>query len=129
MSLDNQIIEEWYVCFKDVPNKHWVQRFLNKGFRHCYAFKESPGGKFIILVEPMRSHLDIDIVPLNKENFTKMTDCNKFVKVIVQYDLNKDRGHFCRFSCVEVVKSLIGVKSFWTFTPYQLYKRLLKCQH
>lgn len=125
MSLDNDVIEEWYVCFKDVPNKHWIQRFIKNGFGHCYAFKESPGGQFLIIAEPMRSHLDIDIIPNNKANFEQLTKCNKLVKVIIKYDLTKDRGHFCRFNCVEVVKSLIGVNSFWTFTPYQLYKRLI----
>ncbi len=125
MSSDNDVIEEWYVCFKDVPNKHWIQRFIKKGFRHCYAFKESPGGQFLIIAEPMRSHLDIDIITNNKANFEQLTKCNKLVTVIVRYDLTKDRGHFCRFNCVEVVKSLIGVSSFWTFTPYQLYKRLI----
>lgn len=128
MSLDDEVIEEWHVCFKDVPNKHWFQRFMKKGFYHCYAFKESPGGQFLIIVEPMRSHVDVDIVPNNKVNLAKMTNCNKLVRVIVKYDLSKDRGHFCRFNCVEVVKSLLGIKSFWTFTPYQLYKRLSTCQ-
>ena len=122
----DDIIEEWYVCFKDVPNKHWIHIFLETGFGHCYAFKESPGGQFLIIAEPMRSHLDIDIIPNNKLNIEQLTNCNKFVKVIVKYDLTKDRGHLCRFNCVEVVKSLIGVYSFWTFTPYQLYKRLTK---
>ncbi len=126
MSLDNDVIEEWHVGFKDVPNKHWVQRFLKDGFRHSYAFKESPGGQFLIVVEPMRSHIDIDVVPNNKENLAKMTNCNKLVRVIVKYDLTKDRGHFCRFNCVEAVKSLLGMKSFLTFTPWQLYKRLIK---
>ena len=120
------IVEEWYVCFKDVPNKHWIQRFIKKGFRHCYAFKESPGGQFLIVAEPMRSHLDIDIIPNSKESVEQLTNCNKFVRVIVRYDTTKDRGHLCRFNCVEVVKSLIGVSTFWTFTPYQLYKRLTK---
>ena len=126
MYLDNDVIEEWYVCFKGVENKHWIQRYLKNGFYHCYAFKESPGGQFLIIVEPMRSHVDIDIVLNNEQNLTKMTNCNKIVRVIVKYDLAKDRGHFCRFNCVEVVKSLIGMKSFLTFTPYQLYKRLTK---
>jgi len=119
-------IEEWYICFKDVPTKHWVQRFLKKGFYHCYAFKLSPGGQFLMVAEPMRSHLHIDLVPANDENLNILLDCNKYVKVIVKIDTAKDRGHFCRFNCVEVVKSLIGLKSFWTFTPYQLYKELLK---
>lgn len=125
MSSDD-VIEEWYVCFKSVSTKHWVQRLLKPGFYHCYAFKESPGGQFLMLVDPMRSHVDFDLLPNNKENIAKMTNCNKFVRVIVKYDLSKDRGNFCRFNCVEVVKSLLGMKSFWTFTPWQLYKRLTK---
>ena len=125
MSSGDDIIEEWHVCFKDVPNKHWIQRFIKKGFLHCYAFKESPGGQYWMIVEPMRSHVDFDIIPKSKENFEQLTNCNKLVTVVVRYDLTKDRGHFCRFNCVEVVKSLIGVSSFWTFTPYQLYKRLI----
>lgn len=122
----DDIIEEWYVCFKDTPTKHWIQHILKIGFHHCYAFKESPGGEFLILVDPMRSHVDVDMVRNNTENLTKMTNCNKVVRVIVKYNLKKDRGHFCRFNCVEVVKSLIGMNSFWTLTPYQLYKRLTK---
>jgi len=124
-----EVVEEWHVCFKDVDEKHWVQLVLEKGFSHCYAFKESPGGQFIMLVEPMRSHLDIDLLPNNEESLAKIMDCNKVVTVVVTYDLTKDRGHICRFNCVEVVKSLIGIDSFWTWTPHQLYKRLLKCQH
>jgi hypothetical protein len=34
------------------------------------------------------------------------------------------RHTLCVFNCVEVVKSLIGVRAFWCWTPYQLYKRL-----
>lgn len=126
MSLGNEVVEEWFVCFKDVGRKHWVQKFLKTGYQHCYAFKTSPGGQFLVIAEPMRSHLDIDIVQLNDDNLNKLLDCTEYVQVVVSYDLTKDRGHFCRFNCVEVVKSLIGLKSFWTFTPYQLYKRLIK---
>lgn len=77
-----------------------------------------------MIAEPMRSHLHLDLVPVSDDNFVELTKCNKFVKVIVDIDTKVDRGHLCRFNCVEVVKSLIGMKSFWTFTPYQLYKKL-----
>jgi len=129
MSSDD-VIEEWTVCFTDYEtHKHWVQWLLKPGFFHCYAFKESPGGQFLMLVEPMRSHVDIDLLPNTPENLAKMTSCHKVVKVIVKYDLSQERGHICRFNCVEVVKSLLGINSFWCWTPWQLYKRLLKCQH
>lgn len=125
MSSDD-VIEEWFICFCDVKRKHWIQRVLKPGFHHVKAFKHSPGGQFMVLVDSMRSHLDIDIVPLNEENIAKYTEGCKVVTVVVKYDLLFDRGHFCRFNCVEVVKSLLGIRSFWTFTPYQLYKRLTR---
>ena len=126
MSLDNELIEEWYVCFKDAEVKHWIQRVLKPGFEHCYAFKTSPGGQFYIVLNPAYSHLDVDLLNINEENFAKLTNNCKFVKVIVKYDAKLKRGSICHFNCVEVVKALIGVKGFFVFTPYQLYKRIIK---
>ena len=124
MSLDNEIIEEWTICFGGRCEKHWVQKLLKIGYYHCYAFKLSPGGQFYIVVNPVRSHTHIDLLPVNEDTFNELTNCTKFVKVICSINVNNDRGHFCRFNCVEMVKSLIGVSSFWTWTPYQLYRRL-----
>jgi len=124
MSSDNEITEEWYVCFGGKCEKHWVQKLLRVGFYHCYAFKLSPGGQFYIVVNPVRSHTDIDLLPVNDENFNKLTNCTKFVKVICNINADKDRGHVCRFNCVEMIKSLIGVSSFWTWTPLQLYRSI-----
>jgi len=104
-----------------------VQKYLKVGFHHCYAFKESPGGKFLLIVNPVRSFLEIDMTPNTPENFNKLTSCTKYVRVVVKYDLTLDRGHFCRFNCVEVIKSLLGIKETKIFTPYQLFKRLKKC--
>lgn len=119
-----KIIEEWYICFGGECEKHWVQKILKPGFFHCWAFKLSPGGQFYITVNATRSHTDIDLLPVTSENFAELTKGYKFVKVIVNIDVQKDRGHLCRFNCVEQVKSLIGLSEFWTWTPYQLYKRL-----
>lgn len=124
--VDSSIIEEWYVCFDGTERKHWIQRCLKQGFYHCYAFKKSPGGQFYILIDPTRSFTRVDMAPVSEEAFQELTNCNIFVKVVVKIDATQDRGHFCRFNCVEVIKSLIGLKSFWTWTPHQLYKRLLK---
>lgn len=126
MSSGNQIIEEWYICFKDAETKHWIQRLLQKGFEHCYAFKTSPGGQFYIVLDSSFSHLGVDLLAVNEENFNTLTNNSKFVKIIVTYDVTRTRGGICHFNCVEVVKALIGVKGFFIFTPYQLYKRVIK---
>ena len=126
MSLDDELIEEWYVCFSNAKYNHWIQRILKTGYEHCYAFKVSPGGQFYITLNPTYSHLDVDLLPVTDENFNILTNGVKFVKVIVKYNPTQKRGGICHFNCVEVVKSLIGVKGFFIFTPYQLYKRVTK---
>ena len=123
MSSD-KIIEEWIICFGGDCQKHWVQRLLKPGYFHCFAFKLSPGGQFYIVINGTRSHTHVDLLPANDDNFNKLTNDYKFVKVIAEIDVLKDRGHLCRFNCVEQVKSLLGLSEFWTWTPYQLYKRL-----
>lgn len=123
MSSD-KVIEEWFVCFEDAEPKHWLQRFMKPGFKHVMAFKYSPGGKFLIVVEPLFSHTSIDLIEATPENVAIMKLGCKVVTVITEHELSFDRGGICRFNCVEVVKSLLGIKSFFTFTPYQLYRRL-----
>ena len=66
----------------------------------------------------------IDLVPADNENYKALTEGVTFVNVVATIDLRKDRGHICRINCVEIIKSFLGINSFFTFTPYQLYKRL-----
>lgn len=114
----------WTVCFTGDASKHWIQRFLKKGFYHTYAFTLSGGGQFFIVIDPTKSHTNVDIIVANNANFKMLTDNAIFINAILDIDINKDRGGFCRFNCVELVKSLLGIESFFTFTPHQLYKRL-----
>ncbi len=114
----------WTVCFAGATRKHWVQRFLKDGFEHCYAFTASPGGKFFMLVDPIRSYTMLDLLPADDDTYKELTEGVTFVNVVATIDIRKDRGHFCRINCVEVIKSFLGINSFFTLTPYQLYKRL-----
>jgi hypothetical protein len=77
-----------------------------------------------MLVDPIRSYTMIDLIPVSDESFEELTENVTFLTVVATIDLTKDRGHFCRFNCVEMIKALIGLKSFWTFTPKQLYRKL-----
>jgi len=117
-------VVEWYICFKDVEESHWFQKYLKKGFKHCYAFSLSPGGSFYQVVDPARAYTLIDLYPVNDEIFAELTNCHEYVKIVKVIDRESHRGTICHFNCVEVVKSLIGMASFFTFTPYQLYRKL-----
>lgn len=115
---------EWFVCFKDVKESHWFQKYLKPGFKHCYAFSLSPGGQFYQVVDPARAFTLVELYPKTDEMFDELTNCNEYVKIVSVIDREKHRGTICHFNCVEVVKSLIGMDSFFTFTPYQLYRKI-----
>ena len=123
-TLDDNVIEEWTVVFRDPIKYHWCQKYLKKGFLHCFAFKRSPGGQFYMVVDPARSHIHIDLLPCNDETFQAPTKNNHYVTIIKSINLDYDRGGFCRFNCVEVVKGLLGISAPWAITPYQLFRRL-----
>ena len=101
-------------------------KFLKKDFKHVYAVKESPGKKFWLIVDPMVSHTGVDLKAKTQycdiKMFMKKND--KCIKIVSKITPGQERWSFCVINCVEIVKSLIGLRSFWTMTPYQLYKKL-----
>jgi hypothetical protein len=118
-------IQEYYIIFTSSKHDNWMIRMLTAPFQHVYAIKESPGKQFWIIVNPLVTHTDIDILPVSKYNHirTLVHKNDKIIKVRANIK-NKERWTFCVINCVEVVKSLLGIRSFWTFTPRQLYKYL-----
>lgn len=76
-----------------------------------------------IAVNGIHSHTDMEIVE-NIEDLTRKDA--KIVYFSNKIDENMYRGTLCWFNCVEVVKAHIGIKSFWTWTPYQLFQLLEK---
>ena len=71
------------------------------------------------------THTHVDIYPVDDyPNIRMMTDDgDKIVKV--RANIKEDeRWTLCIINCVEVVKSLLGIRSFKTVTPRQLYKYL-----
>jgi hypothetical protein len=118
-------IQEYYIIFTSSKHDNWMIRMLTAPFQHVYAIKKSPGKQFWIIVNPLVTHTDIDIKPVKEySNIRMLTQKgDKIIKVKANIK-NKERWTFCVINCVEVVKSLLGIRSFWTFTPRQLYKYL-----
>lgn len=116
---------EWYVIFTTSSYNHFIMPFLNKDIRHCYA---------------VARHDEYTWVVVNTSyHFTKVNVISAFdyphIRSIVGEDAKivkvssklgrKNRNMLCYFNCVEVVKSLLGIKRFFIWTPYQLYRYLL----
>ncbi len=125
MDATNKHVEHWYVIFRKTTLNHWVFRWLDPEFQHCYAIKESPGGEFWMVVDAKNSVTEVKL--LSKVDYPHIRSIEPdgvilSIKAII--NPNNYRYTLCVFNCVEVVKSLLGIKAFWCWTPYQLYKRL-----
>ena len=120
-------IEDYYIIFANTRHRHWLLKRLENKFQHVFAVKKSAGGHFWIRINPLISHTCIDIVPVSQYPTigTLLLDPENSVVIPVTATINDNERHtLCIFNCVEVVKSLLGIRAFWIWTPYQLYKYL-----
>ena len=117
--------EHYYVIFRKTRLKHWVFKWLDSELQHVYAVKESPGGEFWIVIDGKNSVTQVNL--LSKVDYPHIR-CIEPDSVILSIraiiDTSSYRHTLCVFNCVEQVKALLGIRAFWVWTPYQLYKRL-----
>lgn len=115
----------WYVVFTSTDQDHWIYKFIDRQFGHVYAVKSINDYQWLV-IQPRVNVTQAKI--MLKSQYPHIRDLvsidDRVIKVSVES--TKSRGALNWFSCVEQVKALIGVKSFWTLTPKQLYKGLLR---
>ncbi len=103
-----------FVFFTDT--NRWYRRFLKKGFGHCYA---------MILDEELNWHVIEPFVNYGKISNGKHTRLiySHFVKIKVKTTC---RVKFFLPTCAGIIKYFLGVKGWYIFTPYQLWRKLLR---
>jgi hypothetical protein len=125
MDQSNRFVEDWYIIFKRSPLKHWIFRWMDKELQHCYAVKESAGGEFWIILDSKSCHLEARIESkLNYPHIRCLEPDSVILSIRAIIRPESYRHTLCIFNCVEVCKSVLGIRAFWCWTPYQLYKRL-----
>jgi len=119
-------VVDYYIIFVNTDYRNVFLKRLKQGFQHVIAVKKSCGGKFWIVTNPMQNYTLIDIIPIrdypNVRDLILHPDAT-----VVEYrafikDRKRHRVHF--MSCVEITKSLLGIRAAWVVTPWQLYKYL-----
>ena len=116
----------YYVIFEH--NEAWWTRFFRPGYRHVSVVVKLKEGVFIH-VNPYKRSLDYTVLTL--EDVNKLFDyeyCSDIVVCTLEHKLDTYSINYkpSVFSCVELVKRTIGIKKWWVFTPYQLYKYITK---
>ena len=128
MDTTTKHIEQWHIVFTKTTLKHWIFKWLDPCFQHCYAVKESPGGEFWIIVDSKNCYTDVRIESkIDYPHIRCLAPDSVILTIQAIIDPNQYRYTLGISDCVDSCKSVLGIRAFWCWTPYQLYKRLL-CQ-
>ena len=114
----------WIIVFEDRPSER-IFRFLRKGFRHCYAFRQEHGGwRKLDPMNPIEPASDI--IPVSGTNLLAALAASGAVVLQVKQEANimTSRHRLCPLTCVEILKHLLGMRASALFTPWGLYRRL-----
>ena len=122
-----------FICYEEPADLSWWQRFIKKGFRHCFIIHWN--GAYWMRIEKLKGYhepealLFLDSYGLGNENIKPYFESKGYtcqnVELTERVD-NKLRAIFALDSCVEYCKCFIGIKAPFAITPYQLYKLIEK---
>lgn len=114
--------DNYYVVFCDSKSK-WLQ-WLKPGFQHCYIMRNE-FNKVWTVIQDSEKRLDVSTYLF--EDYPTPLDFAKPGATVLKasrVEVGGLRGHLCYFSCVEVVKAVLGIRKPFIVTPYQLYRCL-----
>lgn len=115
----------WHIFFKPTTLKHWIFRWLNPEIQHCYMVKESEGGEFWIIMDRKGCCTDVRIESKLNYPHVRMLDPDSVMLSIRAIITPSAYQHTLGInSCVDVCKGALGLRQFWIWTPYQLYRYL-----
>ena len=104
----------WLIVFEE--GSHPLAPWIKDGFGHCWAAK--PRGEGWLIFNPSHSHLQVDVVTI--DCMADMLGDSRHIWVDAQPQRFRTPS---LFTCVEAVKSLLGIGGL-IFTPYQLWRYL-----
>lgn len=114
----------YFVVFEQGNIDSFWSRWLKPGFRHVYAVRDA-GDKWVVL-QPRLAFLDVFIMCKHEYPHIRTITGDKPKIIEVSHAIKEAKlMGFGLLSCVEVVKSALGIKHRSTITPYQLYKGLM----
>ncbi len=120
-----------YVVFSDSTGLWWL-RFLKKGFKHCYLIVRIQNNPDIWLeINPMSNQVYFfEYSTVFDINYIKHLQKDKGM-TLVPVEFNQAPlkcAPIGVFTCVELIKRVLGIHKFFLFTPHQLYKFLTNNQ-
>ena len=125
MRASDDLVRVWYVGFCKSKARHWLLDRL--GYSHVFAMRKTRCGKSWLIVDPTVSFIEVSAFPVSAmPNVHDYTDeeCE-----VVRYEVRAptDGGFSVGFgplTCVTAIMGILGVSSWFIWTPKQLLKYL-----
>lgn len=108
------------IVFEDTVERPW-QRLLKRGFRHCFVIMNN--GQHWLSIEAGIDRMDVALC----EAPASYDLAEWFVKAghkVIEVEVKHTGKCFpvMPFTCVELVKRIVGIQKCLVITPWQLYK-------
>ena len=126
-------LREWCVVFQDRPDhapRQWFHRFIPAKIAHVWAYAWDPATGIYLTIDARGNHLFIQPVPVAAHPQDVMLEIatRPGVRAIVSYVKPETMpftwtGHLL-YTCVSVVKDMLGMNARHVITPRQLFKCL-----
>lgn len=129
LSEDFSTLVPFYVVFQDETSLWWL-RLLKPGFRHCYVLYPLAGGGSFLELNPLSNCFlvrRLTVTPAG-DYLRRLRRRGCTVCRISQTDVPVRPAPWGPFTCVEFVKRLLGIRSWFIITPFQLYKNIKNCR-
>jgi len=121
--------KEIWLLFRE--GNHPLKYFLRKEYGHVYILMRD-NYKFWNVIDPADSYLKFSVLNFNPTDDVPHILNKKGVRIlkvtVKRIDKRTQGIRLCALiNCVSIAKYVLGVK-FLAFTPYQLYKKLVRMQ-
>ncbi len=115
---------EAWVVFSGQTEMPWLN-ILKPGFRHCYVLLND--GQHWLSIDPLSNYMEVTVhhVPAAFDLPLWMKDRGHKI-LPARIERKRKQAPWSVFTCVEAVKRVLGIHSRIVFTPWQLYRHLVK---
>lgn len=113
---------DWYLVYSDMDDRtNLMARMLKRGFQHVLALRRD--GRVWVAIHPHFSFVDVQIIRAD------LTPWEMYPRSTIQHVTamrtnawSSGAWHIGPLTCVDLVKSLLGIRDWRIWTPWQLYR-------
>lgn len=131
-SKPDESLDLWVVCFTGTRDeRYWWDKWklTRRGFRHCYVVQYQPYTKRWVLIDWRCGICDVLAFEHDEMEyiFNQLAASEGTAVLFKKNKIDKEIYYRIPFIyCVSAALQVLGMPTRWTFTPKQLYKRIMR---